>query len=149
MRSRSSSGSAHRHTCSVTAADSFLHPEGVSLYDYALDRADGWTFNPPSDADHEGELREFAYNESENRLYTTFREEPEGDTVPHHLYIWEFHHTWDPGEDDVEEIETASEDLPLGLSVHPEGEVVAGLLPDSAEIVLMSPDDLAEIARFS
>jgi len=127
----------------------FSTPEGVSLYDYTLDQADGWTFNPPSDADHEGELREFAYNEHENRLYTTFSEEPEGDTIPHHFYIWEFHHTWDPGEDGVEEIETAHEDLPLGLSVHPEGEVVAGLLVESTEIVLMSPDDFTEIARFS
>lgn len=127
----------------------FSTPEGVSLYDYTLDQADGWLFNAPSDADHEGELHEFAYSESENRLYTTFREEPEGDTVPYHLYVWEFHHTWDPDEEDVEEIETAHDDLPLDLSVHPDGEVVAGLLPDSAEIILMSPDDLAEITRFS
>ena len=49
----------------------------------------------------------------------------------------------------MEEIEPALEDLPLALSPHPEGDVVAGVLADSSEIVLMHADDLAEIARFS
>ncbi|WP_026118687.1 WD40 repeat domain-containing serine/threonine protein kinase [Nocardiopsis salina] len=123
----------------------FFLPEGVLHYDFVADTGEGWLFEPPEDADHDGELREFIYNEPAGLLYTAFTEEQDDDSVDFHYYIWEFDHTSDEGQD--EEVDAEIGDVAINLAVHPEGDVVTGYAPDLGEVLLLSPEDLAEIDR--
>ncbi|MBE2998891.1 protein kinase [Nocardiopsis sp. HNM0947] len=129
-------------------------PDGPVHYDFLTDDGGGYIFEPDEDDDEEAygaELVEFAHNPHQNRIYTVRAdpEEAEDGGRYSYLHIWDWDHTQEhENEEDVEEeVEPESESLGLGMAVHPEGEVVSGTDLDAGQILIMSPDDLAEIDR--
>lgn len=126
--------------------------EGPVHYDFLTDDGEGFVFHPDEDDDEDAynaDLLEFAYAPHANRIYTVRAETADEDDNGNgeqdvYLHIWDWDHTQDVEE---EEIEPESEALGLGMSVHPEGEVVSGTDLEAGQIIIMSPDTLAEIDR--
>lgn len=129
----------------------FGQPGGPVHYDFARDDGQGWQFIPePEEA--EGELIEFAYNPATHRLYAFYATDPEEtgrDTITLELFVWEYRSEDEYGfEVQLEESEVELERPSLGLTVHPEGEVVAGYDTESGHVTILDPLTLRELDHF-
>ncbi len=123
----------------------FSHEEGPVHHDFVEGGEDGWLFSPEEE-EPDGNLVEFFHNPLADRLYAVYMEDEPGDdgTYSATLAIWEF---GDDPTSTTEEIEPRSEELPLHMSVHPEGEVVSAAHVDGEIVMILAPEDLRELDR--
>lgn len=127
----------------------FPHEEGPFHYDFLEDSGEGWAIQPEfEDEDDEvaGPLTDFAFSPEANRLYAVFTEEPDEEGMSHAtLSVWDYSAGDHPGT--ATPMDPQSEDLPLRLTVHPEGSVVSAVQTDSETILILDGDDLHELHR--
>ncbi|MGW9637121.1 WD40 repeat domain-containing serine/threonine protein kinase [Nocardiopsis alba] len=123
--------------------------EGPFHYDFLEDSGSGWAIEPEfEDEDEEvaGPLTDFVFNPEADRLYAVYMAEADEDGgSAATLSIWEY----GTGDHPVEatSIDPQAEVLPLRFGVHPGGEVVSAIQPDTETVLILDADDLRELQR--